>query len=210
MLWTPICISTCLWDRSGQWGITWWRNTILPSIGCSKSLPLIDYYRLGLVMIFPYAPQALQESQALWESLACLVGCLLFSNPCWSQQHLSGSYCANRRVHSAAVLSCEVRSLRYCCAMLPTSGSSAISPQPPSLSKYQTIMHSLPWLFWCLRECALPIQEHRKGTLVHNQRACSSFSFVLEGVGERGGQTGGSLHECAQDSFWLISTARPL
>lgn len=123
MLWTPICISTCLWDRSGQWGITWWRNTILPSIGCSKSLPLIDYYRLGLVMIFPYAPQALQESQALWESLACLVGCLLFSNPCWSQQHLSGSYCANRRVHSAAVLSCEVRSLRYCCAMLPTSGS---------------------------------------------------------------------------------------
>jgi len=119
----------------------WWRNTILPSIGCSKSLPFIDYYRLGLVMIFPYVPQALQESQALWESLASLVGCLLFSNPCWSQQHPSGSYCANRRVHSAAVLSCEVRSLRYCCAMLPTSGSSAISPQPPSLSKYQTIMH---------------------------------------------------------------------
>ncbi len=86
----------------------WWRNTILPSIGCSKSLPLIDYYRLGLVMIFPYVPQALQESQALWESLASLVGCLLFSNPCWSQQHPLALIV--QIVESTLLLSCHVKS----------------------------------------------------------------------------------------------------
>ena len=95
-------------------------------------------------------PRSLVSGDArvlLWQTTGAFTG----GGPCGSNVHprqrlqKRAQPCAYRRVHSAAVLSCASLSVSSCCAMLPTSGSSACTHS----SAYYASVHGH-------RTCSMP------------------------------------------------------